>query len=68
MSKKEKATSEEKQAKTEETVAQTSEENENPGPGECDTDTKIFLTAGIANKGRRKTVVLCVGQLRKRLR
>lgn len=68
ISKKEKATGEEKQSKTEESATKTSEENENPGPGECDTDTNIFFTTGIANKGRRLTVVLCVEQLQKRLR
>lgn len=68
ISKKEKATGEEKQSKMEEAVTQTSEENENPGTGECDTDTKTFLPSGMANKGSRLTVVLCVGQLLKRLR
>lgn len=68
ISKKEKATGEEKQSKTEETVTQTSEEIENPGPGECDTEAKIFFKAGIVNGGRHSTVVLCVGQLQKRLR
>lgn len=68
ISKKEKVTGEEKQSKTEETVTQTSEENETPGTGKCNIDTKIFLPAGMANKPSRLTVVLCVGQLRKRPR
>lgn len=39
ISKKEKATGEEKQSKAEETVTQTAEDSENPGTGESDTGT-----------------------------